>query len=183
MKEVKHKPTKEETAAAVELQRPIQSEDKPATVLQRSNTFAQLAKVSRDARITFGGNTQWAKPEQLFNDKYREGLESVPFFITRAWKFNSKGGYGERLGLEIVLSGGQMYSFALPYREGDIKRNDILAAFKDRGAPPLGPVCMTRLSLNRGNDYYDIVPFENVINTTEGIDIPFVEINNDDVPF
>lgn len=182
MKEVKNKPTTEEVKAAIETQAPInkaQGEDKP---VKASNTFAQLAKVSTNARIAFGGNSQWVKPEQLFNESYRDGYESVPFFITRAWSFKSKGGFGERIGIEIVLSGGQMYSVALPYKDGDVKRGDLIARFSDRGAPPIGPLCMKRLPLNKGNDYYDIVPFEGVTTATENADIPFVEINPD-IPF
>lgn len=182
MKEIKTKPTTEETKAAINLQAPhtVQGEDKP---IQRTNTFAQLARVSRDAHITFGGRAQWIQPINLFNDKYREGFESVPFYITKAWQFTSKHGYGERLGLEIVLSDSRMYYVALGLTEGDLKRNDILDMFAERNASPLGPLCMRLLPLDKGNDYYDVVPYENVVGTTEGVDIPFVEINDKDIPF
>lgn len=183
MKTVKNTLTPEESKAAVELQRPIQSEDKPA--LPRANTFQQLAKVSRDSRLVFGnGAAQWAQPGHLFDESYRNGLESAPFYITRAWRFKSKSGFGERLGIEIVLSNARIYSVALPWNDADEKRKDILAMFSERNAPPLGPLCMKKLPKDKGNDYYDIAPFESgFIPSSESIEVPFVEINESEVPF
>jgi hypothetical protein len=185
MREVKNKPTKEETTAAVQMQAPVQnvqSEDKPP--VQRVNTFQQLARVSRDSRIALGGGTaQWIQPEMLFSEYYREGLESIPFFITRAWRFKSKSGYGERLGIEIALSNGRIYSVAFPWNDNDEKRKDILAMFEQRNAPPIGPVCVRKLPKDKGHDYYDIAAYDNSVRQGETIDIPFVEINDADVPF
>jgi len=185
MREVKNKPTKEETTAAIEVQRPIQnvqSEDKPP--VQRVNAFAQLAKVSRDSRHLLGGGTaQWIQPQDLFDEGYRDNLESVPFFITRAWRFKSKQGYGERLGIEIVMSNNRVYSVAFPWNDADEKRKDILALFKERNAPPVGPLCIRKLPKDKGNDYYDIAPYETGAASIEEKDIPFIEFNESDAPF
>ena len=183
MKEAKNKPTAEEKRLANELQATPELPPQAPAPIQRVNTFAQLAKVSRDSRIVFGSaSAQWVKTEMLFNDQYREGLESIPFFITRAWKFKSKQGYGERLGIEIAMSNGRIYSVAFPWNDADEKRKDILAMFSERNASPLGPVCIRKLPKDKGNDYYDIAAYESNTNISTDIDMPFVEIN-DDVPF
>src|SRR5262245_18695352 len=110
----KVKPNLEETEAALTAQAPTRSyavgEDAPPTALQRVSTFKSLAKVSRSARLAFGSATQWIKPEMLFNSAYRDGLESTPFFITKAFRYKSKEIQGERLGVEIALSNGRMYN-------------------------------------------------------------------------
>lgn len=183
MKAVKNTPTTEEVKLANELQTPTQTvkatgEDKP---LPRSNAFAQLAKVSRSAQLAIGGSSQWVKPEQLFNADYKHGDESVPFYITRAWSFKSKQGFGNRLGIEIVLSNGRIYSVALGLNEGDSKRTGLIMQF-EQSATPIGPFVMRKLPLDKGNDYYDIVPQEENAPSSDAL-IPFAEINDADIPF
>lgn len=182
MKSVKVNPSTEEVNAAIEAQAPAsprteRTEDKPTP---RSNTFAQLAKVSRSAQLAIGGSSQWVKPEELFNDNYKGGDISVPFFITRAWSFRSKQGFGNRLGIEIVLSNGRIYSVALGLNEGDSKRNGLIMQF-EQSATPIGPFVMQKLPLDKGNPYYDIVPDEE--NTATDVAIPFAKINDADIPF
>lgn len=180
MKSVKVKPSSEEVNAAIEAQAPSpqrneRGEDKP---VPRSNTFAQLAKVSRSAQLAIGGAAQWVKPEQMFNVAYKNGDESVPFYITKAWSFTSKQGFGQRLGLEVVFSNGRMYNVALGLNDGDSKRNSLILQF-EQSAAPIGPFVMVKLPLNKGNDYYDIVPQE----TENESGVAFAEINDADIPF
>lgn len=173
--------TPEESKAAIELQRPIQSEDQ-STAIQRISTFRQLAKVSRSARLAFGSASQFVKPESLFNSGYREGLESPPFFITKAFKFESKNGFGTRLGIEIVLSNGRSYNVAFGLNEGDTKRNTILNSFAQPNAEPIGPFMLVQLDLGKGNPYYDIRPYESQTISGAEVEIPFVEID-EEIPF
>lgn len=193
MKEIKvrkEQPSKAEIEGAIELQSPIanqsydhgQSEVK-AKSLERVSTFRQLAKASRSARIAFGSATQFVKPVDLFSPGYRDGYESVPFFVTHTWKFQSKQGYGERLGMEIALSNGRMYNVALGLNAGDLKRHEMLALFSRPGAEPIGPLCLRMLPRSKGNDYYDIVPYESEV-SIQGveIEIPFTAID-EDIPF
>lgn len=180
--------SKEESKAALELQKPIQSEDKPATAIQRISTFKQLATVSRSARLAFGAALTWAKPEMLFNDAYRDGYESPPFFITKAFKYQSKEIKGDRLGIEIVLSNGKSYNVGFGLNEGDTTRMGILQMFTDyegkprRDAEPVGPFCITRLPTDKGNDYWNIVPYQQTAVAGADVDIPFVEID-EEIPF
>jgi hypothetical protein len=183
MKEVRNKPTTEEKEAAMDLQRPIQGEDKPVTAVQRSNTFAQLAKFSRNSNLMFGGNAQWIQPVNLFNKDYQDGLESVPFYITNAFRYVSKHGYGERLGLEIALSNGRMYQVALGLNENDSVRMKILGTFQSGDTTPVGPFQLVKLPTRKGNDYYDLRPLEIAVRTNDAIDVPFTEINDKDIPF
>lgn len=184
MKEIKNRkqnPTADESKAALELQRPIQSEDQ-SSAIQRVSTFRQLAKVSRSARVAFGSANQFIKPENLFDSRYRDGLESPPFFITKAFKFESKNGFGTRLGIEIVLSNGRSYNVAFGLNEGDLKRNQILDSFAQPNAEPIGPFCCVQLDLGRGNPYYDLRPYESSIASGPEVEIPFVEID-EELPF
>ena len=191
----KEKITIEESKLATEMQRPISQDEFQTTqppraidetqhetkAISKISTFKQLAKVSRNARLTFGGTSQWVQPEKLFNESYQNGLESVPFFVTKAFSFNSKAGYGQRLGMEIVLSDGKMFLIALGLNEGDIKRNNMIALFKDEGAQPIGPFVLVKLPTNKGNDYYDINPFEPMSDVASD-GISFVAID-EDLPF
>ena len=179
----KENPTIEESKLAMEMQMPRATDEAQheTKAIARVSTFKQLAKVSRNARITFGGSTQWVQPERLFDTSYQNGLESVPFFVTKAWQYTSKSGYGERLGMEIVLSDGKMFMVGLGLNEGDIKRNNMISLFKEEGAQPIGPFILVKLPTNKGNDYYDLNPYrpENSAQTDE---ISFVEIDKD-LPF
>jgi hypothetical protein len=183
MKEVKNRkeyPTKEEVKAATQVQAP---EDGRVPAV---STFKQLAKFAQSAKLVFGNAQQFVKPEELFNDSYRDGLESPPFFITNAFRFQSKNNFGERFGFEIVLSNGRMYLVALPFNEGDLKRTKLLEHFQVQGAQPIGAFCLTKLDLGRGNPYYDIVPYDsNTVQQAHAhIEIPFVEIQQDnEIPF
>jgi len=175
--------TKEESKLAMEAQSPVEESKHETQAIARVSTFKQLAKVSRNARITFGGTSQWVQPENLFNEKYHHGLESVPFFVTKAFAFTSKKFNVPRIGLEIVLSDGKMFLVALGLNPGDIKRNNMIALFKEEGAQPIGPFILTKLPTTKGNDYYDIAPFEPQ-NASETVEISFVEPEIDtDIPF
>jgi hypothetical protein len=195
MRKIQNKPSREEKQLATDMQAPfnppvIEQETGIATTewqargVSRMNTFKQLAKVSRSARLAFGsGNANWIRPQDLFNPAYRNGFESPPFYITRAFRFVSKGGYGDRLGIEIVMSNGRSYNVGFSFNEGDSKRAAILAMFDTANAEPMGPFCIKPLPMNKGNDYLDIVPYEpETVQSTE-VDIPFVEIDDSDVPF
>ena len=180
----KQNPTAEESKAAIEAQMPLRydASQSPASV-QRVNSFKQLAKVSRPARMAFGGNSQWLRADMLFNPDYRDGLESPPFIITRAFKYNSKI-LGERFGIEIALSNGRFYNVGFPFNEGDSKRVQILDMFAERNASPFGPVVLHKLDLGKGNDYYDIVPFDQESLANADVEIPFAEMSVDpDIPF
>lgn len=182
----REKITQEESKLAMKAQSPIDenrqgwSAEQKNRGLERISTFKQLAKVSRNSKLTFGGTSQWVQPERLFNESYQQGLESVPFYVTKAFQYTSKQGYGERLGLEIVLSDGKMLLTALGLHEGDIKRNNMVSMFKDPGAPPIGPFILTKLPTNKGNDYYDLVPYQG--NQPQTDEISFVNID-EDIPF
>lgn len=185
MKEAKNKPTATEVKAAIEAQAPriVQGDEAPATTVQRVNTFAQLAKMSTSASLIFGGTSQWLQPARLFNEKYNLGLESVPFYITRAFKFKSKSGFGQRLGIEIVLSNGKMFLVSLGLNDNDSVRTKILAIFENPAAPPVGPFVLTMLPTDKGNDYYNLQPQETVNTTGANPDVAYVEINDSDIPF
>jgi hypothetical protein len=176
----KDKITKEESKLAMQAQSPVDEARHETKAIAKVSTFKQLAKVSRSARYTFGGTTTWIQPANLFNESYRNGLESVPFFVTKAWEYTSKSGYGQRLGMEIVLSDGKMFMVGLGLNEGDIKRNNLIQMFQDQ-AEPIGPFMLTKLPTNKGNDYYDLNPFEPE-NTSQSTEISFVAID-EDVPF
>lgn len=186
--------TREESKLATEMQRPISQDEFQTTqprvideaqhetkAIARVSTFKQLAKISRSAKLSFGGTSQWIQPEKLFNQDYRYGIESVPFYVTKAFRFTSKQGYGERLGLEIVLSDGKMFLMALGLNEGDIKRNNLVALFEEKNAQPIGPFTLTKLPTAKGNDYYDLQPFESG-NDPQSDEISFVAID-EDLPF
>lgn len=180
MKEVKVKPTKEEKELANNLQTPrtVQGEDAPP--VHRVSTFAQLAKMSTSASLIFGGAAQWLQPARLFNEHYLQGLESVPFYITRAFTFKSKQGFGDRLGIEIVLSNGKPFLVSLGLNENDSVRTKVLAVMSNPAAPPMGPFVLTMLPTNKGNPYYNLQPQEIA---TSNPDVAFVEINDSDIPF
>lgn len=181
----KENPTIEESKLAMEMQSPVvravDESQHETKAVARVSTFKQLAKVSRNARLTFGGTSQWVQPERLFDASYQNGLESVPFFVTKAFEFTSKSGYGQRLGMEIVLSDGKMFLVALGLNDGDIKRNNMIALFKDEGAQPIGPFVLVKLPTNKGNDYYDLNPYQPE-NSAQTDEISFVEIDKD-LPF
>jgi len=194
MRKIENKPSREEKEIATTMQAPFNPPKAEETGLAttdwqnrgvaRMNTFKQLAKVSRSARLAFGsGNAQWIRPQDLFNPQYRNGFESPPFYITRAFRFVSKGGYGDRLGIEIVMSNGRSYNVGFSFNEGDSKRAAILAMFDSQTAEPMGPFCIRPLPMNKGNDYLDIVPYESDSVQTVEVDIPFVEISDEEVPF
>lgn len=186
MKEIKNRkqnPTAEESKAAMQMQMPItQGDEAPPTALQRVSTFKQLAKVSRSARLAFGSAMNWVKPEMLFNEAYRDGLESPPFFITKAFKFKSKEIPGDRLGIEIVLSNGKSYNVSLGLNENDSVRMGIYQMFQQPNAEPVGPFAMTRLPTDKGNDYWNITPYSQAALNGPDVDIPFVEID-EEMPF
>ena len=180
----KDKITREESKAAMEMQspviRPIDESQHETKALSRVSTFMQLAKVSRSARLAFGGNSPWLKPEMLFRQDYRDGLESVPFIITKAFqytrKFNSKPG----LGIEIMLSDGKMYNVGFNLNDGDSKRHGLIEMFRDRSAQPIGPFMIIQLHMpDQPNAYYDIVPYEKEALSQSDPEIPFVEISLD----
>ena len=180
----KEKITIEESKLATEMQapviRPVDEAQHETKAIARVSTFMQLAKVSRSARLAFGGNSPWLKPEMLFRQDYRDGLESVPFIITKAFpytrKFNNKPG----LGIEIMLSDGKMYNVGFNLNEGDSKRNGLIEMFRDRGAQPIGPFMIIQLTMpDQPNAYYDIVPYEKEALSQSDPEIPFVEISLD----
>jgi len=177
----KTNPTKEESKLAVKAQSPIDETIHETRAIGRVSTFKQLAKFSRDARIAFGGTSQWIQPVNLFNDQYEDGLISPPFYITKAFSFVSKKGYGPRLGIEFIFADGSMWLTSLGLKEGDIKRNNMIAMFAEPGASPIGPFCLTKLPTLKGNDYYDLVPYEGQ-KSQQSDEIPFVAIDSD-VPF
>lgn len=210
MKEIKNRkqnPTAEESSAAMEMQRPLLSaeeaqqiiaadmqsmttrgEDMPATSLQRVSTFKQLAKVSRSSRLAFGSASQWVKPEMLFNPAYRDGLETPPFYITKAFKYKSKEIKGDRLGIEIIFSNAKSYNIGFGLNEKDSVRNGILAAFTGpdgkprQDAEPIGMFSMTALPTGKGNNYWNIQPFVQANEGGPDVDIPFIEVDNE-MPF
>jgi hypothetical protein len=191
MKEVKNRkqnPTAEESQVALEAQMPparIQHEsadEVQPTKLQRVSTFKQLAAVSRSARLAFGSAMNWVKPAMLFNEAYRLGLESPPFFITKAFKFKSKEIPGDRLGIEIVLSNGKSYNVSLGLNENDSVRMGIYQMFQQPNAEPVGPFSMTRLPTDKGNDYWNITPYQPQDIPGPDVDVPFVEID-EEMPF
>lgn len=168
-------PTPKEVAGAMEAQAPIN----PVQPLTKASPFQRLAKVSRQMNTEA---TVFAKPEMLFNDNYRDGLESTPFYVSKAFEFESKDGYGHRIGLTITLINGNSYNIALTLKQGDQKRNGMLKAF-ETDSTPIGPLCLVKLSLPRGGKpYYDIQPYG--AKTTDEIDIPFpTEDFDGDMPF
>ncbi|HEY7161650.1 MAG TPA: hypothetical protein VH815_10345 [Acidobacteriota bacterium] len=175
MKEIKNRkqnPTKEESRAALESQAP----------LQRISTFKQLAKVSRSARIAFGNAATWVKPEMLFRADYRDGLESPPFFVTKAFRYTRKATDTPGLGLEIVFADGKPYNVGLNLNDSDSKRNNILDAFSQPNVEPIGPFVMIQLDLGKGNPYYDLQPYEQEKSSSPDVTIPFIEID-EDIPF
>lgn len=179
----KENPTIEESKLALKAQSPI-DESRHETAIARVSTFKQLAKVSRSARMMFGGTSQWVKPDQMFDPKYRDGLETPPFFITRAFSYKSPArNNATALGIEMAFSDGKMYNCGFGLNQGDTKRMRILRSFEteDRKpidtAEPIGPFCIVRLSMpDKPNDYYDIVPYQKDNATTGDAEIPFVEI-------
>lgn len=179
----KQNPTTEESMAAMEAQMPhVRSEDAPPTALQRVSAFKQLAKVSRSARLAFGSNGQWIQIKNLFNESYRNGIETPPFFITKAFRYKSKEIAGPRMGIEIVMSNGRAYIVGLGLNENDSKRNAILDSFAQPNAEPIGPFVFVPLPTGKGNDYYDLQPFDQTNAANAGVDIPFVEID-EEMPF
>lgn len=188
----KDKITKEESNLAMEMQSPIRHDASQVPVrsideaqhetkaLSRISTFKQLAKVSRSARQMFGGNAQWKQAKSLFDPAYRDGLESPPFFITRAFKYKSKEIAGDRIGIEMCFSNGQFCTVGLGFNEKDSVRREILNSFPDGKGEPIGPFAMQMLPTDKGNDYFNIVPY--VQAATSEMEIPFLEID-EDLPF
>lgn len=178
----KDKITRGESKLAMEAQRPIDENQHETKAIARVSTFKQLATVSRSARQMFGGNAQWKQAKSLFDTRYRDGLESPPFFITRAFKYKSKEIAGERIGIEMCFSNGQYCTVGLGLNENDSKRVEILNSFPGGKGEPIGPFCMTMLPTGKGNDYFDIVPYVqgNVANAEA--EIPFVEFD-EEIPF
>jgi len=174
--------TKEESKLAMEAQRPLDENQHETKAIARVSTFKQLATVSRSARQMFGGNAQWKQAKALFDPRYRDGLESPPFFITRAFKYKSKEIAGDRIGLEMCFSNGQFCTVGLGLNENDSKRMDLLASFPEGKGEPIGPFCMTMLPTDKGNDYYDIVPYVQANVTNAETEIPFVEFD-EEIPF
>src|SRR5215475_13533535 len=178
MKEVKNRkenPTKQEVENARLLQAPVTKGE-------------QLAKVAMSSRLLFGGQSNWIQTEKLFSETYRNGLESVPFYIVRAFSFVKEG--VPKLGIDIVLSNGKQYALSLRLMEGDSKRHQILDLFSDNPKPqPVGPFSLVKLDLGKQMPYYDINRFvaENEITIQrENVEpeIPFIEITiDDDIPF
>jgi len=178
----KENPTPQESQLALKAQSPM-DESRHDTAIAKVSTFKQLAKVSRSARQLFGGNAQWKQAKSLFNPRYRDGLESPPFFITRAFRYKSKELEGPRIGVEMCFSNGQFCTVGFGYNENDSKRRAILESFGEgRSNEPIGPFCMVMLPTGKGNDYYDLVPYVqgNVVNAE--MEIPFVEFQ-DELPF
>ena len=195
----KENPTIEESKLAMEMQSPFKPEisgvkdwEKSAAIrpidetqhetkaISRVSTFMQLAKVSRSARQMFGGNAQWKQAKSLFNPAYRDGLESPPFFITRAFKYKSKEIAGDRIGIEMCFSNGQFCTVGLGFNEKDSVRREILNSFPDGKGEPIGPFAMQMLPTDKGNDYFNIVPY--VQAATSEMEIPFVEFD-EEIPF
>jgi hypothetical protein len=179
MKEIKNRkqnPTKEESQAALEAQAPAN------TSLQRVSTFKQLAKISRSARLAFGNALTWVKPEMLFRADYRGGLESPPFFVTKAFKYNRRMTDTPGLGLEIVFADGKPYNVGLNLNDSDSKRNNILDAFSQPNVEPIGPFVMIQLDLGKASPYYDLQPYEQEKSSSPDVTIPFIEID-EDIPF
>lgn len=179
VKKIPVKPSRKETQAAQEAQAPQKPVNEPKA-LAKPSVFNEMKKYARPAH-QFGEATQFVKPVDLFNSAYREGHESTPFFVRRAWQFTSKEGFGERIGIEIVLSNGRVYNVALSITDGDLKRNGLLKMFAEPNTQPIGPLCFKMLPLGRGNDYYDIVPY-GTNRDNSAIDIPFDNLD-EDLPF
>ena len=177
----KEKITREESKLAMEAQSPVDENQQQTQAIARVSTFKQLAKIATSSRLVVGGNAQWILPHNLFNENYEGGLVSPPFYITKAFHYTSKKGFGERFGIEFVLSNGAMYMTSFPLKERDIKRNNLVAMFKDGGAPPVGPFEIVKLPTNKGSDYYDLVACESR-KQMEDPEIPFVAIDAD-IPF
>lgn len=181
--------TPEESKLAMKMQSPI-DESRHHTAIAKVSTFKQLAKVSRSARMMFGGQSQWVKPDQMFDPSYRDGLETPPFFITRAFSYKSPArNNAPAVGIEMAFSDGKMYTCGFGLNQGDQKRMRILRSFEteDRKpietAEPIGPFCVVRLSMpDKPNDYYDIVPYQKDNVSSADVEIPFVEID-EDIPF
>lgn len=163
--------TKEESKLAMQAQAPM---DENRNETKMVTSFKQLAKVATKPRDMFGGNAQWIKPDELFSEDYRDGLQSPAFFISKAFKYTSKT-LGDRVGLEIITSNNRCYNVGLPFNENDIKRMGILDHFAADKTVIIGPVCFQKLDLGKGNDYYDVVPYENGVNQNAPVEIPFVE--------
>jgi hypothetical protein len=180
----KENPNAEESKAALQLQMPLseqRGEDAP-NKLERVSTFKQLAKVARSSRLAFGSNGQWIQTHKLFNAGYRDGLESPPFYITKAFRYKSKEIVGPRMGIEIMMANGRSYIVGLGLNEGDIKRNGILDMFVQPNAEPIGPFVFVPLNVGKGNDYYDLQPYSQAAIQDASIEIPFVEID-EELPF
>jgi hypothetical protein len=188
----KENPTQEESKLALKAQSPM-DESRHDTAIAKVSTFKQLAKVSRSSRLMFGGAAQWVRPDQLFNPDYRDGFESAPFYITRAFSYKSKArNNAKALGVEMAFADGKMYNCGFGLNQGDLKRTRILAAFEDESgrrietAEPIGPFCIVRLSMpDKPNDYYDIVPYDSGNNVQQGdpeIAFPAI-VTDDEIPF
>jgi hypothetical protein len=71
----------------------------------------------------------------------------------------------------------------LNLNDSDSKRNNILDAFSQLNAEPIGPFVMIQLDLGRGgNAYYDLQPYEQEKSSSPDVTIPFIEID-EDIPF
>jgi len=174
--------TKEESKLALAAQSPVDEGKAETQAIARVSTFKQLAKIATSSRIAIGGNAQWIQPHHLFNEEYEGGMISPPFYITKAFSYVSKKGYGDRFGIEFVLSNGQMYMTSFPLKEGDIVRNNLIAMFKEPGAPPVGPFEIAKLPTNKGNDYYSLVACNIIKQESIDPEIPFAPIDPE-IPF
>ncbi len=174
--------TREESKLALAAQSPIDESQAETKAIARVSTFKQLAKIATSSRLAVGGNAQWIQPHHLFNDEYEGGMISPPFYITKAFAYVSKKGYGDRFGIEFVLSNGAMYMTSFPLKEGDITRNNLIAMFKEPGAPPIGPFEIAKLPTNKGNDYYSLVACNVIKQESIDPEIPFAPIDPE-IPF
>jgi len=169
----KDKITREESKLALQAQSPIDENRQESKTIV---SFKQLAKIATKPRDMFGGNAQWIKADDMFQPEYRDGLQSPPFVITKAFKYVSKT-LGDRIGLEVVLSNKRCYNIGFPYNENDTKRMSILDHFAVDKTALIGPVCLQKLDLGKGNAYYDVVPYESDVAQTAPVEIPFEEID------
>lgn len=175
----KENPTTEESRLALKAQSPV---DESRHESMQVTSFKQLAKAATSARAVFGGNGQWIKADDLFKDDYKDGLESPAFVITKAFRYVSKT-LGDRFGIEIVMSNKRVYNVGFPFNDADSKRVAIVDMFAGKTGVMLGPVCLTKLDLGRGNPYYDIIAFD-AGHGDAPVEIPFQEIEFDsDIPF
>lgn len=176
----REKITVEESKLAIAAQSPV---DENKQSLAGLTSFKQLAKASTSGRVLFGGNGQWIKADDLFSYDYKDGLESPPFVVTKAFRYVSKGTNRERFGVEIVMANKRCYNVGMPFNENDSKRVAILDFFANKTGSLIGPLCLVKLDLGKGNPYYDFVPYESGA-TESSPEIPFSDVDFDsEIPF